>query len=68
MAATDHAPADLLDDLVTFVRRYYDDELAALVEQYPRDKQSLWVDYMDLLRFDVDLADDVLTKPESVTS
>jgi len=68
MAATDHAPADLLDDLVTFVRRYYDDELAALVEQYPRDKQSLWVDYMDLLRFDVDLADDVLTKPETVTS
>ncbi|UBF23417.1 MCM helicase [Haloarcula tailed virus 3] len=49
--------ADLVDDLVTFYRDYYRDELGSLANKYPKEQRSLVIDWMDLYRFDSELAD-----------
>ena len=54
---------DLLERLQQFFKRYYREEIAELVQQYPRDSQSLWVDYDDVYQYDVGIADDLREKP-----
>lgn len=57
-----------LEEIVSFYRRYYQDELAKLAQEFPKDSNSLWIDYHDVFRFNSeehsDLADMLLDEPE----
>ena len=57
---------ELIDDFEQFYRRYYSDEIGTLAQNYPNEQRSLYVDWTDLYRFDADLADDYLAKPEEI--
>ncbi|USZ66993.1 helix-turn-helix domain-containing protein [Halorussus salilacus] len=57
---------ELVDDFEQFYRRYYSDEIGDLAAKYPGEKRSLFVDWNDLYRYDADLADDYLSKPEQL--
>jgi len=52
--------------LERFLKDYCGEELTALAEGYPRDKQSLYVDFADLYQFDQDIAADFETDHETV--
>ena len=43
-----------------FITQYCRDEYRDLLEQYPREKQSLWIDWQDLATANQDLAEDLL--------
>jgi len=55
----------LVNDLVTFLKDYYKDEIAMFAQKYPKERQSLYVDYKDLYRCDrIDgFEDDYLIAP-----
>ena len=55
-----------LDQFRSFYRRYYDDDIATLAQQFPGEKRSLYVDYDDLYRFDTELAERYLSHPEEL--
>ena len=63
MAATH---ATLTERLTDFLRDYYREEIAQLVQRYPRDQKSLYVDYDDVFQFDPDVADDLREEPEEI--
>jgi replicative DNA helicase Mcm len=46
-----------------FYRDYYHEEIGELAQNYPNDQQALWIDWHDLYRFDIDLADDYRDYP-----
>jgi len=46
-----------------FYRSYYHEDIGELAQKYPNERRSLWVEYDDLYRFDVDLADDWMDEP-----
>ena len=48
-----------------FFKRYYWDTILELANDYP-DKRSLFIDFPDIERFDMDLARELLEHPESV--
>lgn len=48
-----------------FFRRHYQDEIARLAQRYPREEKTLTVDWSDLARWDNDIAEDVISRPES---
>jgi replicative DNA helicase Mcm len=56
----------LIDQLHRFFKRYYDEEIAELAEHYPREQRSLHINYTDVVRYNPDLADDILTHPETM--
>ncbi|MFB6193630.1 MAG: LAGLIDADG family homing endonuclease [Halobaculum sp.] len=56
-----------LDQFRSFYRRYYDDDIARLAQGYPNERRSLYVDYDDLYRFDVELAERYLSHPEELS-
>lgn len=56
---------DLLNALVEFYEQYYKQPIAMIAKE-PNDRESLWVDYQDLWRFDPDLADDFRGKPNQI--
>lgn len=56
---------ELLDTLETFLSDYYRDEIG-LIAKEPNDRESLWIDYNDLWRFNTDIADDLRNNPEGV--
>ena len=60
------ANADLVERFDSFYRNYYEEEISELAQRYPNDQRSLYVDYDDLYRFDVDLAEDYRTQPEQM--
>ncbi|MFB6167867.1 MAG: LAGLIDADG family homing endonuclease [Haloferacaceae archaeon] len=60
------ANADLVERFDSFYRNYYEEEISELAQRYPSDQRSLYVDYDDLYRFDVDLAEDYRTQPEQM--
>lgn len=62
MATTDSTPTEL-DIADKFLRRHYEDEIAQLAERFPSEQKSLEIDWMDLFRYDPDLADDYLSAP-----
>lgn len=52
------------DDYEQFLRTYYKDEIAELYQRYPKEQQSLVIDWSDILQWDMDVADDVREHPE----
>jgi len=56
----------LVDDFEQFFKNYYDGEIKQLAQNYPQESRSLFVDWMDLYRYDPDLADDFITDPEQL--
>jgi replicative DNA helicase Mcm len=59
---------ELIERLTRFFRSYYRDDVAQFAQHYPREQRSLYVDYDDLYRFDPDVADDLLTHPQTIES
>ncbi|NEU58418.1 minichromosome maintenance protein MCM [Halorussus sp. MSC15.2] len=57
---------ELIDNFEQFYRRYYSDEIGELAQNYPNEQRSLHVDWTDLYRYDADLADDFVSKPEQL--
>lgn len=56
-----------VENVVEFYNQYCDSEIAELVQQYPSEKSSLWVDVDDdLYRYDMDLAQDVKESPNDL--
>jgi len=55
-----------LEQFRGFYRRYYEDDIAELAQRYPNERRSLYVSYDDLYRFDADLAERYLNKPEDL--
>lgn len=53
----------LLDRIQEFYRNYYHDDIGALAQKYPADQQGLEIDWMDVYRFDMDIADDLRNHP-----
>ena len=56
----------LIEDCLDFLRDYYREGVGILAEHYPQEQRSLAIDYTDIVSFDPDLADDVLTHPEDI--
>jgi replicative DNA helicase Mcm len=56
----------LIKDFREFFGKYYEDEIAELAQRYPNDQKSLYIDFQTLYRFDVDIADDLLSKPQQI--
>ena len=52
-----------LDPLETFLRDYYKEDIQQLAANYPNEK-TLEIDYHDIERFDVDLADNITDRPD----
>ncbi|MFC4448617.1 minichromosome maintenance protein MCM [Halorussus aquaticus] len=57
---------ELIDNFEQFYRRYYSDEIGELAQNYPNEQRSLHVDWTELYRYDSDLADDFVSKPEQL--
>lgn len=66
MSTTPHEADKIEGKFERFFRSYYWEDIGRLLERYPNNQRSLEVDYHDLYRFDVDLADDYLENPETV--
>lgn len=58
---------NLIDKFTDFFKQYYSDEVGDLAERYPKDQQSLYIDYDDLYVFDSALAEDFTSEPDRVT-
>lgn len=58
----------LTDEIISFYRRYYGDEIAQLAQRYPQDQQSLTVDFSDVTQWSVEVADDWIQNPEQIRS
>lgn len=54
------------DDLIQWLREYYKPEISELHSRYPNEQKSLRVDWMDLYRFDPDLAEDVVNQHDRI--
>lgn len=60
-------PADsLVDHWLEYFGRYEKNAIGELARGYPRDRDTLYVEYQDLVSYDVDFADDFLTAPQSL--
>jgi len=62
MSTTDTAD----DGHRSFWETYYGEAVAELAQQYPGDKRHLTIEWGDLLRYDVDLAEDYLVAPDTI--
>ncbi|NHN49991.1 minichromosome maintenance protein MCM [Halostella sp. JP-L12] len=69
----DYQEQDYVDEFTAFIRDYYDNRdgsgenrLGELVEKYPSEKSSLHIEWMDLYRYDSEMAIDVLDDPETL--
>lgn len=54
---------ELTERLIEFLRNYYSEEIAQLAQHYPQEQRSLEIDYSDIVAFDPDIADDLITHP-----
>lgn len=57
---------ELTERLLEFLRRYYEDEVATLAQRYPKEQQSLSIDYKDLWQYDPAIADDLQNHPQQI--
>lgn len=57
---------DFQDNAIHLFTTYYEEELAELAQGYPKDKQSLWVEFSDLYQVDSDMALDFLAAPDKI--
>lgn len=60
--------AEIPKEFVQFFRDYYREEMGELANKFPNDQKSLEIDWQQLYRFNPNLADDLLNKPETVHS
>ena len=60
------ASGDLVERFDSFFRNYYRSAISELAQRYPNEQRSLYVDYDELYRFDVDLAEDYRTHPDQM--
>jgi replicative DNA helicase Mcm len=61
-----HKNTEAIDLCEQFLREYYRNDIGELAEKYPKDQQSLVIDWSDIFSFNPDLAWDVAEKPEKV--
>jgi replicative DNA helicase Mcm len=54
---------DLLQTVQTYFEQYEKDNLAEVAQAYPKDTESIHIEYDDLYRFDPSLADDLRNHP-----
>lgn len=57
---------ELVERVVSFYRDYYREEIGTLAQHYPKEQTTLRVDYMDVYRWDDDVAEDWLNKPNQM--
>jgi replicative DNA helicase Mcm len=57
---------ELTEKVVSFYRDYYREEIGLLAQRYPNEQTTLRIDYMDVWRWDEDVADDWLDKPKQL--
>nr|WP_089790175.1 minichromosome maintenance protein MCM [Halobiforma haloterrestris] len=60
------ATNELTERLIDFLRTYYSEEVGQLAQRFPNEQTSLCVDFDDVYRFDVDIADDLLEHPRQI--
>jgi len=53
-----------IENVLEFYSNYYHEDIAELAQKYPNDAKSLWIDYQDLFKYDMDVADDLIVKPD----
>jgi DNA replicative helicase MCM subunit Mcm2 (Cdc46/Mcm family)/DNA-binding transcriptional regulator YiaG len=58
-----YSTEDLTSRFEKFFRTYYSREIHKLVQVYPAEK-SLWVDFRDLDRYDISIADELISNPD----
>lgn len=58
--------SEIVDAFEQFFKHYYEKEIIDLVEEYPDEKRSLYVDWSDLNSFESDLADDFVNQHKEV--
>lgn len=56
---------ELIDNFEGFFKKYHDEDIKELAGNYPSER-SLYIDWMDLFRYDADLADDYLNQPDQL--
>lgn len=56
--------AGLIDSLIDFYRTYYDEEVAAFAQAYPKDRDTLFVEHRDLFTHDRQFARSVIEQPD----
>jgi len=61
-----HNNDDILQQWVEFYNDYYRNEIGRLAQRYPKDQQSLRINFNDLYSFNPDLADDLRNHPEQI--
>lgn len=66
MSQATHASPELLDDCEEFLSRYYEDAIASLAQRYPKEQQTLTIDWYDVFQFDPELAEDIRSKPDQI--
>lgn len=52
------------DEYEAFLRNYYRDEIAELHQRWPKEQESLVIEWSDISKWDPDIADDVRDYPE----
>ena len=57
---------EYVDGFDEFFREYYRDEIGELARNYPSERKSLFVDWDDLYRYDRQLAEQYLERPEEL--
>lgn len=60
---TNPGTQDLTDKFIEFYRDYYRDEIGDLVQHYPQEQTSLYIDARDLYRWDQNILEDWLDAP-----
>jgi len=58
----------LLQDLVTFYKNYYKEEVGALAQAYPKDKAGIDIDYPELYQFSPEVASNIESDPAGLLS
>ena len=70
MSSTQNTSGDMnrevLDLCDEFLRKYYREEIGELANKYPKDAQSLVIDWSDVFSFNPDLAWDIAEKPNKL--
>jgi replicative DNA helicase Mcm len=57
---------DLTEQFLQFYRDYYREEIGTLAQRWSQEQRSLYIEYGDLFRFERDIAEDYLNKPDQM--
>jgi len=66
MSQTQTSKEDHIQAAEEFLQRYYKDDIVELVEHYPHETRSLWIDYDDLFKFDPETAGELEQEPVKI--